>query len=72
MWFLLQIVSDSDAIQDVYYIISGPGYDQYPANVFSLDRNTGAFTVHKPVDREMFPSFTVSERYFNYQLLFGL
>ncbi|XP_070701530.1 desmocollin 2-like protein isoform X2 [Pempheris klunzingeri] len=52
-----RIVSDSEAKYDVYYTFSGPGYNQYPVGVFSLDRNTGMLRVHKPVDREEFSVF---------------
>ncbi|XP_034469320.1 desmocollin 2 like [Hippoglossus hippoglossus] len=60
-----KVVSDSEALQDVYYTISGPGFDKYPANVFSLNRDTGVLSVHKPVDREMFPKFILLIRVFN-------
>ncbi|KAI3374326.1 hypothetical protein L3Q82_006166 [Scortum barcoo] len=60
-----KIVSDSSAKYDVYYTISGPGVDQYPVGVFSLNQNTGMLSVHKPVDREEFPNFTVTTRVFN-------
>ena len=53
-------MSDSEAHQEVYYTISGPGVDQHPVGVFSLDRDTGMLTIHAEVDREEFPRFEVS------------
>ncbi|XP_010774155.1 desmocollin 2-like protein [Notothenia coriiceps] len=60
-----EIVSDSEARQTVYYTISGPGVNQHPVGVFSLDRDSGMLVVHKPVDREKFPKFTLMIRVFN-------
>ena len=45
---------------DVYYTIAGPGVDQYPMELFKMDRETGMLTVYRSVDREEFPKFTVS------------
>uniref|UniRef100_A0A8C9LJ27 Cadherin-like protein 26 n=1 Tax=Piliocolobus tephrosceles TaxID=591936 RepID=A0A8C9LJ27_9PRIM len=43
------------------YLLSGPGVDEYPEiGLFSLeDHENGRIYVHRPVDREMTPSFTV-------------
>ncbi|XP_019963162.2 desmocollin 2-like protein isoform X1 [Paralichthys olivaceus] len=60
-----KIVSDSEAIQDVYYTFSGPGYNEHPVGVFTLDRISGMLTVHKAVDREEFPMFILRTRVFN-------
>ncbi|XP_033993194.1 desmocollin 2 like isoform X2 [Trematomus bernacchii] len=60
-----KIVSDSEAQHDVYYTISGPGVNQHPVGVFSLNRETGMLTIHKPVDREEFPRFKLTTRVFN-------
>ncbi|XP_036940915.1 desmocollin 2 like isoform X2 [Acanthopagrus latus] len=57
-----RIVSDSEAQYNVYYRFSGPGFDKYPTDVFSLDRETAMLRVHKKVDREMFPKFTLETR----------
>ncbi|XP_068196000.1 desmocollin 2-like protein [Antennarius striatus] len=54
-----EITSDSAATHNVYYTFSGPGFDEHPVGVFTLHRETGMLTVHKPVDREEFPSFTL-------------
>lgn len=56
----MQLESDMAATHDVYYTISGPGYNQNPVNVFALDSNTGKLSVLKTIDREEFPLFTVS------------
>lgn len=58
----LQLESDAAAggTRSVYYTISGPGFNQHPTEVFTLDSTTGMLSVHKAVDREEFPSFTVS------------
>ncbi|XP_063742116.1 desmocollin 2-like protein isoform X2 [Eleginops maclovinus] len=60
-----EIVSDSEAKQKVYYTLSGPGFNQHPVGVFSLDRATGMLVVHKAVDREEFPKFILTTRVFN-------
>ncbi|KAI4809244.1 hypothetical protein KUCAC02_018150 [Chaenocephalus aceratus] len=60
-----KIVSDSEANQEVYYTISGPGVNQHPVGVFSLNRDSGMLTIHKPVDRETFPRLTLTTRVFN-------
>lgn len=43
------------------YLISGPGVDRYPEiGLFSIeDHENGKIYVHRPVDRETTPSFTV-------------
>lgn len=45
------------------YLISGPGVDQYPEiGLFSIeDHKNGKIYVHRSVDRETTPSFTVPE-----------
>ncbi|KAM8849428.1 desmocollin 2-like protein [Spinachia spinachia] len=59
-----KVVSDSEAQFEVYYTISGPGVDQPPVGVFSLDR-TGNLFVHTQVDREEFPQFKLMVRVFD-------
>ncbi|EDL88849.1 rCG64217, partial [Rattus norvegicus] len=41
------------------YLIRGPGVDEFPEiGLFSIeDRQSGKIYVHRPVDREMTPSF---------------
>ncbi|KAM3604739.1 uncharacterized protein V6R79_015682 [Siganus canaliculatus] len=60
-----RIVSDSEANHSVFYTLSGPGVNEHPVNVFSLDPNTAMLTVHKAVDREEFPSFKLLTQVFD-------
>ncbi|XP_058506688.1 desmocollin 2-like protein isoform X1 [Solea solea] len=60
-----KIVSDSAATHEVYYTFSGPGYNENPVGVFSLDQESGMLKVHKPVDRESFPNFTLTTKVFD-------
>lgn len=53
-------MSDSQAKYSVYYTISGPGIDEEPTNVFSLEPTTGQLFMLQPVDREQYPVFNVS------------
>lgn len=53
-------MSDSAATHTVYYTISGPGIDEEPTDVFSLERETGKFFMLQPIDREQYPVFNVS------------
>lgn len=55
----LQIGSDSSNVYNVYYVISGPGVDEQPVGVFSVEPNSGMLRVHKAVDREQYPQFKV-------------
>ncbi|XP_062338484.1 desmocollin 2-like protein [Osmerus eperlanus] len=57
--------SDSAAMYSVYYTISGPGVDEHPRGLFSVDRNSGLLRVHQPVDREEFPKFTFQANVFD-------
>ncbi|KAM9789498.1 desmocollin 2-like protein, partial [Neosynchiropus ocellatus] len=60
-----RIVSDSEAKYDVYYTITGPGYNEYPVGLFQLDSKTGMLSVTGPVDREQFPKFTLTTKVFD-------
>ncbi|KAM8839161.1 desmocollin 2-like protein [Synchiropus picturatus] len=60
-----RIVSDSEAKYDVYYTITGPGYNEYPVGLFQLDSKTGMLSVTGPVDREQFPAFVLTTRVFD-------
>lgn len=53
-------MSDASGKYKVYYTFSGPGFNEHPLGVFTLDRDTGMLTVHRSVDREEFPEFEVS------------
>lgn len=56
----LQLVSEAAATHNVYYTINGPGYNQNPLRIFDFESDTGKLFVLKTIDREEFPSFTVS------------
>ncbi|KAK9539279.1 hypothetical protein VZT92_004395 [Zoarces viviparus] len=62
----IDMVGSDSAAQyaKVYYTISGPGVDQHPVGVFSLNR-TGMLFEHKPVNREEFPQFMLTVRAFD-------
>lgn len=53
------IVSDSSTTHTVFYEISGPGIDEEPANVFSLESETGKFYMLQSIDREQYPVFNM-------------
>ncbi|KAM9790901.1 desmocollin 2-like protein [Syngnathus typhle] len=60
-----RLVSDSEASRQVYYTLTGAGYDKYPEGVFRFDSDSGMLTVLKPVDREEFPQFALIARVFD-------
>ncbi|XP_011617136.2 desmocollin-2-like [Takifugu rubripes] len=62
--YLETLESEVAANNKVYYTISGPGYNQHPVNVFKFDSDTGKLSALKTIDREEFPSFTLTVRVF--------
>ncbi|XP_034743937.1 desmocollin 2 like isoform X3 [Etheostoma cragini] len=58
-------LSDSEAKHQVYYVISGPGVDQFPVGLFSLNRESGMLSVNRAIDREEFPLFTLTTKVFD-------
>ncbi|XP_054482774.1 desmocollin 2-like protein [Anoplopoma fimbria] len=58
------IVSDSSINFPVYYTISGPGVDEEPKGLFSLNQDTAVLTMHSTIDREQYPKFTLKARVF--------
>lgn len=61
LFFPSQLFNDMSHNMSLIYLISGPGVDEYPEiGLFSIeDHRNGRVYVHRPVDRETTPSFTV-------------
>ncbi|KAG7214390.1 hypothetical protein INR49_023101 [Caranx melampygus] len=47
-----QIRSTEGKVKNIYYSITGPGADQPPVNLFTMERYTGILYVTQPLDRE--------------------
>nr|XP_057924973.1 desmocollin 2-like protein [Doryrhamphus excisus] len=60
-----RLVSDSEARHQVYYTLTGPGFDKHPAGVFKFDGLSGMLTLLKAVDREEYPQFILTARVFD-------
>uniref|UniRef100_A0A672RP80 Cadherin 2 n=1 Tax=Sinocyclocheilus grahami TaxID=75366 RepID=A0A672RP80_SINGR len=56
---LVRIRSDNDEKVSLRYSVTGPGADQPPTGVFSIDPISGFLTVLKPLDREHLPIFNL-------------
>ncbi|XP_051736030.1 cadherin-2-like isoform X2 [Ctenopharyngodon idella] len=56
---LVMIRSDNDEKVSLRYSVTGPGADQPPTGVFSIDPISGQLSVLKPLDREHMPSFNL-------------
>ncbi|KAK3566594.1 hypothetical protein QTP86_001078 [Hemibagrus guttatus] len=54
---LVRIRSDHDNKVNLRYSVTGPGADQPPTGIFSIDPISGELSVLKPLDREHIPSF---------------
>ncbi|TDH14723.1 hypothetical protein EPR50_G00023850 [Perca flavescens] len=57
MWCFVQIRSNEDKTKKIFYSITGPGADQPPVGLFTMDRNTGNLYVTQPLDREIKDSY---------------
>ncbi|KAI5104733.1 cadherin-2 precursor, partial [Silurus meridionalis] len=54
---LVRIRSDHDNKVNLRYSVTGPGADQPPTGIFSIDPISGELTVLKPLDREHIANF---------------
>ncbi|NP_001292329.1 cadherin-2 precursor [Oryzias latipes] len=54
---LVRIRSDHDKNRSLRYSVTGPGADQPPNGIFTIDPISGELSVNKPLDREHIPSF---------------
>nr|XP_014352289.1 PREDICTED: cadherin-1 [Latimeria chalumnae] len=59
---LVQIKSSRDKEVTVYYSITGPGADEYPEGLFTINRLNGSLDVTKPLDREKVGEYTLIVR----------
>uniref|UniRef100_A0A674MY22 Desmoglein-2-like n=1 Tax=Takifugu rubripes TaxID=31033 RepID=A0A674MY22_TAKRU len=56
---IARIRSDKENYTKIFYSLSGPGVDQPPLNVFSVDPNSGFVKIHSILDREEVANYTL-------------
>ncbi|XP_015223488.2 cadherin-1-like [Lepisosteus oculatus] len=56
---LVKIKSNNDKEAQIIYSITGPGVDQPPVGIFTIDKNTGRMYVNQPLDREKIDHYTL-------------
>lgn len=59
---VFQIRSDKENFTRIIYSLSGPGVDQDPVGVFSVNPQTGYVKIHTILDREEYSSYHVRTR----------
>uniref|UniRef100_A0A3B3BDQ3 Cadherin domain-containing protein n=1 Tax=Oryzias melastigma TaxID=30732 RepID=A0A3B3BDQ3_ORYME len=56
---IVQIRTSEDRIKKITYSITGPGADEDPKGVFTMDKDTGELYVHQRLDREKQAYYTL-------------
>ncbi|XP_036447551.1 cadherin-like protein 26 [Colossoma macropomum] len=54
-----QLFNDKSNMHKLRFSISGQGVTEDPKGVFTIDPFSGVVSIHKPIDREMYPVFMV-------------
>ncbi|XP_007573991.1 B-cadherin-like isoform X1 [Poecilia formosa] len=57
--FVVQIRSDGDKTKKILYSITGPGADEPPVGLFTMDRDTGYLYLTQGLDREKQDKYTL-------------
>ncbi|KAF6720033.1 Cadherin-1 [Oryzias melastigma] len=56
---MVQVRSSEDKIKKITYSITGPGADEDPKGLFTMDKDTGDLYVHQRLDREKQAKYTL-------------
>ncbi|XP_024115356.1 cadherin-1 [Oryzias melastigma] len=56
---MVQVRSSEDKKKTITYSITGPGADEDPVGLFTMDKNTGDLYVHQRLDREKQANYTL-------------